>query len=68
MTIGKIVSGNVRRLNKVKAGKTISVVSGWLCVSTKTVKVEQDTRKGVVDQVKFAKDCAAPIFRNVLNS
>ena len=54
MTIGRIANGNVKRLNNVRAGKTISVVSGSLLVNTKTVKVEQDTRKGVLDQVKFA--------------
>ena len=54
ITMGSTAKGNVRRLNSVNAGKTISVVSGSFCVKTNTVKVEQDTRKGVVDQVKFA--------------
>ena len=56
ITIGNIASGNVRRLNSVSAGKTMSVVRGSSFVSTNTVKVEQETRKGVVDQVKFATD------------
>jgi len=56
MTIGRIAKGNVRRLNSVKAGKTMSVVNGVSLVKTKTVKVEQETRKGVVDQVKLATD------------
>lgn len=54
ITIGSTAKGNVRRLKRVKAGKTISVVSGSSFVRTNTVKVEQDTKNGVVDQVKFA--------------
>ena len=50
------------------AGKTISVVRGSLRVNTNTAKVEQDTRKGVVDQVKLATAWPAPIFRRFLSS
>lgn len=54
ITIGNTAKGNVRRLNRVSAGKTMSVVNGSSFVRTKTVKVEHETRKGVVDQVKLA--------------
>jgi hypothetical protein len=56
ITIGKIANGNVSRLKRVKHGNTISIVNGASWVKTKTVKVEQETKKGVVDQVKLAKD------------
>ena len=56
ITIGRIAKGKVRRLKSVKAGNTISVVKGVSVVKTKTVKVEQETKKGVVDQVKLATD------------
>jgi hypothetical protein len=56
MTIGRIANGKVRRLKRVKAGNTMSVVSGVSVVKTKTVNVEQETRKGVVDKVKLATD------------
>ena len=54
MTMGNTAKGKVKRLNSVRAGKTISVVNGSSFVNTNTVKVEQETRNGVVDQVKFA--------------
>lgn len=56
ITIGSIARGNVKRLKSVNAGKTMSVVSGWLWVNTKTVNVEQETKNGVVDHVKLATD------------
>lgn len=54
MTIGRTAKGKVKRLKRVSAGKTISVVNGSFFVKTNTVKVEQETKNGVVDQVKFA--------------
>jgi hypothetical protein len=54
MTIGKIARGKVSKLKRVRAGKTMSVVRGVFCVNTNTVNVEQETKKGVVDQVKLA--------------
>ena len=68
ITIGRTAKGKPSRLKSVRAGKTSSVVKGSVLVRTKTVKVEHDTRNGVVDQVKFAKAWEAPIFRRVFNS
>ncbi|KAI7408387.1 hypothetical protein KC328_g123 [Hortaea werneckii] len=65
ITIGNTASGKVSRLNNVNAGKTISVVRGACEVATKTAKVEHDTKKGVVLQVKFAIAVTAPIFRSL---
>ena len=48
ITIGRMASGKVRRLNKVSAGKMISPVNGVSFVNTKIVKVEQETKNGVV--------------------
>src|SRR4051794_8101735 len=66
--MGRIERGNVSKLKSVKAGNTISVVKGLSLVNTKTVNVEQETRKGVDCQVKLAIDCVAPILRKVLSS
>ena len=44
ITVGRIESGKLSKLKRVKAGNTISVVKGVLLVSTKTMKVEQETR------------------------
>ena len=64
----RMARGKVRRLKSARAGNTISVVKGTSCVQTKTAKVEHDTRKGVVDQVKLANAWPAPILRRFLSS
>ena len=65
MTFGNTARGNARRLNNAKAGQTTSVVRGSGRVRTKMPKVEQDTRKGAVDQVMLLNAFIAPIFRRV---
>src|ERR1700712_1626504 len=68
MTIGSTASGNVSRLNRVNAGKTISVLSGLSWVATKTANVLQLTKNGVVLHVKLATAVTAPILRKVCSS
>jgi hypothetical protein len=65
MTLGNTARGKARRLNSARAGQTTSVVRGSDCVRTKIPKVEQDTRKGAVDQVMLLNAFIAPIFRRV---
>ena len=68
MTLGNTARGKARRLNNANAGQTTSVVSGSSLVKTNIAKVEQETKKGAVDQVILLKAFIAPIFLSVFNS
>jgi hypothetical protein len=68
MTLGNTASGKANKLNRAKAGQTISVVSGWSAVITKIANVEQLTKKGAVAHVIFDKADMAPIFLSVKSS
>jgi hypothetical protein len=65
MTLGRTASGNVSRLKRANAGQTTSVVRGSGLVRTKIANVEQETRKGAIDQVILLIAFIAPIFLRV---
>lgn len=55
IAIGNAPRGKLKKLNKLSVGKMTSMVRGRFTVKAKAIRVAQETRNGLVVQIKPAE-------------